>query len=71
MVKPPRRRFPPPWQTVELDESFMVTDATGQPIAYVYFADDPQRQTATKRLSRDGACRIATNIAKLPGLLQR
>ena len=68
---PNPRRFPPPWKVVELEESFMVTDATNQALAYLYFADDVQRQMTTKRLSRDEARRIAANIAKLPGLLQR
>jgi hypothetical protein len=32
MSSPPApRRFPPPWRIEEHDESFIVTDATGQP----------------------------------------
>ena len=30
------RRFPPPWSIDEETESFIVKDATGQPIAFVY-----------------------------------
>jgi hypothetical protein len=44
-----------------------VTDANGQPLAYVYFKDEPQRQLSMKRLSRDAAFLIAVNIAKLLG----
>ncbi len=49
----PRRRFPPPWTVEELQESFVVKDATGQALAYLYFEDEPPRQMSTKRLSRD------------------
>lgn len=32
------RRFPPPWQIEEREEAFIVHDASGQALAYVYFA---------------------------------
>jgi hypothetical protein len=63
---PSPRRFPPPWSIDELTESFIVKDAGGQALAYVYFEDEPQRQMTMKRLSRDEAFLIAVNIAKLP-----
>jgi hypothetical protein len=49
------RRFPPPWSIEEHTESFIVKDANGQALAYVYFEDEPQRQMSMKRLSRDEA----------------
>jgi len=55
---PSPRRFPPPWSIDEQTESFIVKDATGLPIAYVYFEDEPQRQMSMKRLSMDEALRI-------------
>jgi hypothetical protein len=60
------RRFPPPWSIEEQTESFIVKDANGEPLAYVYFEDEPQRQMSMKRLSRDEAFLVAVNIAKLP-----
>jgi hypothetical protein len=38
------RRFPPPWSIEEHTESFIVKDANGQQLAYVYFEDEPQRR---------------------------
>jgi hypothetical protein len=35
-----RRRFSPPWAIVENQESFVVVDGTGQPLAHLYFEDD-------------------------------
>jgi hypothetical protein len=64
----PNRRFPAPWSIEERTESFIVKDANGQPLAYVYFEDEPQRQMSMKRLSRDEAFLLAVNIAKLPSV---
>lgn len=63
---PSPRRFPPPWSFEERQDSFIVKDATGQALAYLYFGDEPQRQMSVKRLSRDEAFLIAVTIAKLP-----
>jgi hypothetical protein len=66
----PQRRFPPPWSAEETDACFIVRDANGQAVAYVYYEDEPGRRSAANRLTRGEARRIAANIAKLPELLR-
>ena len=63
------RRFPPPWSVEELDDSFVVKDASGRALTYLVFDNKPGVGTVTKRLTRDEARRIAANISKLPNLL--
>jgi hypothetical protein len=65
------RRFPPPWSIEERDTCFIVRDHNEQALAYIYFVGEPGRRPAAKPLTRDEARRIAANIAKLPGLLQK
>jgi hypothetical protein len=37
------RRFPPPWSVDETDACFIVRDANGQAVDYVYCEDEPGR----------------------------
>jgi hypothetical protein len=41
-----QRRFPPPWSVEETDACFIVRDANGQALAYVYFEEEPGRRSA-------------------------
>jgi len=65
------RRFPPPWSAEVQPNYYVVRDANGQQIAYIYYECEPGRRSAAKLLSKDEARRIAANIAKLPGLLRK
>ena len=63
----PDRRFPPPWSVDEATESFCIRDAKGQRSPMFI----GRRMCRLHPLTRDGAWRIAVNIARLPELLQR
>jgi hypothetical protein len=63
----PERSFPPPWSVEELDSCFVVKDANGQALAYMYFEKEPRRRfRRDELLTRDEAQRIAAVFAKLP-----
>ena len=70
-----QRRFPPPWSVEDVrakvqHRAFVVKDANGQALAYVYFEHEPARRSVAKLLTKDDARRIAVNIAKPPDLLR-
>lgn len=66
----PERRFPPPWSIEELDSCFVVKDANGQALAYMYFEKEPRRRLRPELLTRDEAQRIAAIFAN-PKLLDK
>lgn len=68
-----KRRFPPPW-TVERpnNETYLVRDANGIPIAWVYNRDDTQKyHFGHSKLTAEEARRIASAIARLPEFLMQ
>ena len=54
--------FSPPWTVEEMVACFVVKDNAGQALAYGYFCGKGAHQGRTPR--------IATNMAKLPELLE-
>lgn len=64
-----RRRFPAPWTVREIPGGFVVEDATGTALAYVYAPDERSRCALPASLSCDEARRIACGIARLPALM--
>ena len=65
------RRLPPPWKAERFDGGFVVKDANGQSLAYVYGRETRADADTAKVLTIDEARRIASNIAKLPDLVRK
>jgi len=68
---PDERHFPPPWTIEELDSCFVVKDANGQALAYMYFEKEQHRRRRRELLTRDEARRIAAIFSKLSELLSK
>ena len=56
------RRFPTPWREEKFSGGYVVRDANGQALAYLY--------ARSTELTFDEARRIAAKIARLPELLR-
>ena len=63
------RRFPPPWSADKIPGGYVVRDANGQSLVYVYSRDNEAEALQAKVLTKDEARRIAVNVARLPQLL--
>jgi hypothetical protein len=70
MARSPRR-FPAPWHADPIPGGYLVRDANGQALAYLYSRDNPTEALQAKMLTKDEARRIAVNIARRPELLHR
>jgi hypothetical protein len=63
------RRFPATWRADTIPGGYVVRDATGQSIAYVYSRETEAEARQANVLTKDAARRIAVNIARLPEVL--
>ena len=63
------RRFPAPWTADKIVGGYVVRDANGQALVYIYSRDNEDEARQAKVLTKDEARRIAANVARLPQLL--
>lgn len=68
MNEPPRR-FPAPWHADPIPGGYVVRNANGQALGYVYSRENDAEARQAKVLTADEARRVAANIARLPELL--
>jgi hypothetical protein len=66
----PMRRFPAPWHADKMPGGYVVRDANGQALAYLYSRDNEAEARQAKVLTTDEARRIAANVARLPELVE-
>jgi hypothetical protein len=65
------RRLLAPWRAEKIPGGYVVRDANGQALAYVYGRATEADALQAKVLTEDEARRVAINIARLPQLLGR
>jgi hypothetical protein len=64
------RRLPPPWHADKFSGGYVVRDANGFAVAYVYGRSTEAEALEAKQMTMDEARRVASNIAKLPDMLK-
>jgi hypothetical protein len=65
------RRFPAPWREEKFSGGYVVRDANGFAVAYVYGRSTEAEAIEAKQMTMDEARRVASSIAKLPDMLRR
>jgi hypothetical protein len=60
------RRVPTPWRADPMPGGYVVRDANGQALAYIYSRGNEAEALQAKVLTKDEARRIAVNVARLP-----
>jgi hypothetical protein len=63
------RRFPAPWRADPMPGCYVVRDANGLALAYLYSRDNEDEARQAKVLTKDEARRIAINMPRLPEFL--
>jgi hypothetical protein len=66
-----RRRFPGPWHAEKIPGGYVIKDANGQLLAYVYARATRAEAGEAKVLTAEEARQIADDITQLPRLLRR
>jgi hypothetical protein len=65
------RRLPSPWHAEKFSGGYVVRDANGFAVAYVYGRSTEAEAMEAKQMTMDEARQVASNIAKLPEMLTR
>jgi hypothetical protein len=63
------RLFPAPWRVRTIAGGYVVEDASGRAVAYVYAAEGQRLSAMPQALSWDEARRIAAGVERLPELM--
>jgi hypothetical protein len=62
----PNRRSQHPGRADKIPGGYVIRDANGQALAYIYSRESEAEALQAKVLTKDEARRIAVNIARLP-----